>query len=171
MFKWLRTFRREAGYAHVSIDERDRILSWDKGAVELFGWESGEVLGRPLSEIMIPLAYRLAHRAGLERLRQGLPDGRLLNKELHTTALHKSGHLLTIRMLVSRMTPRNAAPYYMASLATAETEFVVLGPEGPIASPVASEKEQLRLRNEALLQLLADATVDLSERDPQPQPK
>lgn len=164
MFKWLRVFRREAGYAHVSIDELDKILSWDEGAEKLFGWEPAEALGRPLSELLVPPPYRHAHRAGLERLRQGLPDGRLLNKELHTTALHKAGHLITIRMLVSRLTPAHAQPYYVASLATAETEFVVLGPEGPIASPVASEKEQLRLRNEFLLQAIAEATVELAER-------
>jgi PAS domain S-box-containing protein len=167
MPSWLRGFRRRAAYALVSINHEGRVNSWDDGAIKLFGWAYSEAIGRRLSDFLLPPAYRQSHERALQRLREDGPEsGLLLGKELYTMALHRDGHQLSIRMLINRLAGRNGNAYYLATIARASNEFVVLGPEGPITSPAASEAELFRRRSEQLMELLADATSDLLARRP-----
>ena len=46
----------------ISIDAEQRILLFNSGAEEIFGYTAGEVLGQPL-EILIPRRYREQHEA------------------------------------------------------------------------------------------------------------
>src|SRR2546425_10290820 len=51
--------------AVITIDIQGRITSWNPQAERLFGWAQAEVLGRLLSETIIPPTYREAHERGL----------------------------------------------------------------------------------------------------------
>src|SRR5436853_7510911 len=51
--------------AVITIDLQGLITSWNPQAERLFGWAQQEVLGRLLSETIVPLAYREAHECGL----------------------------------------------------------------------------------------------------------
>jgi PAS domain-containing protein len=50
--------------AFISINEASLITQWTSRATDLFGWESDEVLGKPLQEVIIPERYRDAHMRG-----------------------------------------------------------------------------------------------------------
>jgi PAS domain S-box-containing protein len=55
--------------AIVLADQSGRILSWNAAAHTLFGYDTGEAVGQPLTLIM-PERYRDAHIRGLEHVRQ-----------------------------------------------------------------------------------------------------
>ena len=55
--------------AVISIDMGGRIVGWNAQAERTFGWSRDEVIGRVLSETIIPVRYRVAHEEGLRRYR------------------------------------------------------------------------------------------------------
>jgi PAS domain S-box-containing protein len=55
--------------AIILADSDGNIISWNKGAQTIFGYEEEEVLGKPLT-ILMPERYREAHLKGLERVRR-----------------------------------------------------------------------------------------------------
>src|SRR5574337_359380 len=55
--------------AIILADSDGNIISWNKGAQTIFGYEEEEVLGKPLT-ILMPERYREAHLRGLERVRR-----------------------------------------------------------------------------------------------------
>ena len=54
--------------AIILADSDGNIISWNKGAKEIFGFNEEEVLGKPLT-ILMPERYREGHIIGLERVR------------------------------------------------------------------------------------------------------
>ena len=56
--------------AVISVDEQGMIVAWSAEAEQLLGWTAAEMLGRRLSETIIPPGYRAAHEAGLRRFRE-----------------------------------------------------------------------------------------------------
>ena len=85
-------FRSVAQSAHeaiISADSNGHIISWNKGAQTIFGYEEEEVLGKPLTHLM-PECHRGPHQRGLERLRSG-EGSRLIGKTVELQGLRKDG--------------------------------------------------------------------------------
>lgn len=61
--------------AIISIDEAQRITTFNGGAEQIFGYSSAEVVGAPL-DILIPERFRVAHRLHVERFTAGKDDAR-----------------------------------------------------------------------------------------------
>src|SRR2546430_10453984 len=70
--------------AVITIDIQGRITSWNPQAERLFGWAQAEVLGRLLSETIIPPTYREAHERGLARFR-ATGEGPVLGRRIELT--------------------------------------------------------------------------------------
>ena len=85
--------------AFISMDDRGMITRWSAQAELLFGYSSGEVLGRPVAEVIIPEALRHAHRMGLAHF-LATGEGPLLNQRTEVDALHKEGHILPIELSI-----------------------------------------------------------------------
>ena len=88
-----------AGDAFVALDETGGIVAWNRQAELTFGWSADEVVGRPLEEIIIPPAYREAHRCGLERF-VATGEGPVLGQRLEFSALHRDGPELPVELVV-----------------------------------------------------------------------
>ena len=54
-------------FAVVTMNGSGRVVEWDHGAEELFGWSHADAFGEELAELIIPRELREAHRAGLAR--------------------------------------------------------------------------------------------------------
>jgi PAS domain S-box-containing protein len=76
--------------AIVSIDTKGFITSWNPPAEKIFGWKENEIIGRRLSETIIPGKYRERHEKGLQHYLQ-TGEGPVLNKLIEITALNKEG--------------------------------------------------------------------------------
>jgi PAS domain S-box-containing protein len=79
-----------ANDAVITIDQRSKIIDWNKAAERMFGWKRQEAVGETLTQLIIPPGYRAHHDAGIERfLRDG--SGQIFNRRVETLALHRNG--------------------------------------------------------------------------------
>ena len=83
--------------AIVVMDKAGRIVEWSPKAVSVFGWEPSEVLGRRVSEIIIPQELRQSHEDGLKRfLDTGVSH--VLNQRIEITAIRRDGNEFPIEL-------------------------------------------------------------------------
>src|SRR5262249_40760696 len=76
--------------AFVAMSADGRIAEWNRHAEIAFGWSRAEVVGRILSETIIPPQFREAHRLGLVRF-LATGEGPLLNRVIEVPALRRDG--------------------------------------------------------------------------------
>lgn len=81
----------------ISIDERGRIISWNKAAEQMFGYQRHEVLGKPVTMLM-PEEYRERHRKAVMRF---MEKPRKLRRTLEVEALKKNGERFPIELSFS----------------------------------------------------------------------
>ncbi len=86
--------------AYVAIDGQGHIIGWNRSAEKMFGWPVGEVMGRPLTGILIPERYRKAHSKGIRRyMDTGI--GPKLYRPVQMEALHRDGSEFGIEMVIT----------------------------------------------------------------------
>jgi PAS domain S-box-containing protein len=85
--------------AIISIDDEHRIVLFNRGAEQTFGYSKDEVMGRDLA-VLIPKDYGGPYRDWAERyLRQALPQE--VGKTLDAVAVRKDGQEFPVRMSIS----------------------------------------------------------------------
>ena len=85
--------------AVVQMNDAGIITGWNNQAEKIFGWTAEEVLGRALSETIIPPQYREAHVQGMGRfLRSG--EGSILNSRIELIGLHRDDHEFPVELAV-----------------------------------------------------------------------
>jgi PAS domain S-box-containing protein len=101
--------------AFIGMDSDGRIVSWNAQAASTFGWSRDEVIGRPLSERIIPQGFRGAHEAGLRRFHE-TGEAPIVNKRLEVRALHRNGHEFPIEIMVTNPVPAGRGYFFGAFL-------------------------------------------------------
>lgn len=86
--------------AFIIADQEGRIVDWSPQARSLFGWSNEEAVGQLLGNLIIPEERRDAHWNGLERY-QKTGEGRIVNRCVELTALHRSGRRLPVELTVT----------------------------------------------------------------------
>ncbi len=86
--------------AYIGIDSTGAIVTWNAQAEATFGWKRDEVLGKHLTETIIPPAYRDGHTSGMRKFHQ-TGEAPVVNQRLELTALHRSGHEFPIELTVT----------------------------------------------------------------------
>ncbi len=86
--------------AYVAIDESGKVLEWNLQAESTFGWTREEVLGRTLSDILIPPEFRDRHRAGLQRFIE-TGEERVMRQRLKLPALVKDGGRVPVELTIT----------------------------------------------------------------------
>src|SRR5476649_1664211 len=82
----LRLILETALDAVIVMKSDGTVVDWNERATEIFGWTRQEVAGQNMAELIIPAAYREAHRAGLALfLKNGV--GPVLQKRIEISAL------------------------------------------------------------------------------------
>jgi PAS domain S-box-containing protein len=85
----LRKLVETAPDAVVVVDFEGKIVAWNPGARDIFGYEEHEVIGANVTTLM-PERYRKKHEAGMKRLRN-LGEARLIGKTASLHGLCKDG--------------------------------------------------------------------------------
>ncbi|MEO8200479.1 MAG: PAS domain S-box protein [Gemmatimonadota bacterium] len=88
--------------AVITMDSRGLITGWNVQAQQIFGWSREEVLGRPLSETIIPERFRGAHEKAYRGFLSG-EESRIQGRRLEMPALHRRGHEFAIELTVGSM--------------------------------------------------------------------
>lgn len=86
--------------AVIAMDENERIVDWNSKAEEIFGWRGGEVVGRQLSDVIIPPQYQEAHREGVNRFIEARREARLY-RPTETTGIRRNGEIFPIEVSVA----------------------------------------------------------------------
>ncbi len=85
--------------AIICIDKNENVTFWNPQAELIFGWKESEVMGRLLSEIIIPEQYKDRHERGMENyFKTG--NSNALNKLFQLSAIKKSGEEFPIELSV-----------------------------------------------------------------------
>ena len=84
----------------VVMDTDGMVIGWNRHSENCFGWSWDEARGQRLSDMIVPVAMRGPHEAGLAHyLDTGV--GPVLDKRIEVSALHRAGHELPIELSVT----------------------------------------------------------------------
>jgi PAS domain S-box-containing protein len=86
--------------AIVGMDHEGKISDWNPKAELMFGWKHEEVIGKSMSEMIIPHEHREAHQRGLHHFTQ-TGEGPILNQTIEVEALRRDGELFPIQLSVT----------------------------------------------------------------------
>ena len=86
--------------AFVGMNSDGKIVSWNAQAAKTFGWTAEEVLGKTISETIIPPAFREGHRRGLRRFLE-TGEAPVVNQTLELTALNRQGDEFPIEITIT----------------------------------------------------------------------
>jgi adenylate cyclase len=92
----LEAILESANDAVISIDSHGRVVLWNQGAVDMFGYTAGEMLGEPLDSI-IPERFQSQHAEGIERVGAG-GERHVIGKTAELAALDRSGHEMPVEL-------------------------------------------------------------------------
>ncbi|WP_267873639.1 ATP-binding protein [Massilia sp. Se16.2.3] len=87
--------------AFVAVDARGRVTDWNARAVQLFGWQELEAVGRDVGELLLPPQQRAAGRG----FAQFAPDGRGLavGVPLEIVAQRRDGSPVPVEIVVAAL--------------------------------------------------------------------
>jgi PAS domain S-box-containing protein len=94
------TLLEAAPDAVIVIDNEGRIVKWNPKSENLFGWTADEVLGKPLSETIIPHRYREAHEKGLKHFLE-TGEGPVLGITIEIQAINKNNVEFDVALSIS----------------------------------------------------------------------
>lgn len=85
--------------AYIAIDQESRVTGWNLRAEKMFGWSRREVMGRSLTELVIPERNREAHMQGMRRyLESG--SGDRLYRQTEVVARHRGGREFRVQLAI-----------------------------------------------------------------------
>lgn len=83
--------------AILTIDATGRVTAWNASAERILGWTADEILGKTLSEHIIPERFREAHEAGIRRF-LATRQAHVLGRTLEFSVLHRDGHEFPVEL-------------------------------------------------------------------------
>ena len=87
----------------IAIDQSGCITDFNPAAERTFGYKRGEVLGKDLADLIIPPAFRAAHKSGMERFMK-TREARVLGKRIEVTAMRADGTEFPAELATSYVT-------------------------------------------------------------------
>ncbi|MBL8268026.1 CHASE domain-containing protein [Steroidobacter sp.] len=94
----------------IVIDEQDRVLEWNKQAVQTFGWTKAEVLGRELADIIVPARLRDAHMKAVTTFHTR--QHTVLGKLIEIPALRRDGTEIIIAISIASALRRGKTVFF-----------------------------------------------------------
>lgn len=128
----------------IVIDEQDRILEWNKQAVQTFGWTKLEVLGRRLAEVIVPESLRKAHIDAVKNFHRRRHT--VLGKRVEMPALRRDGAEIIVAISIAS-TLRRGQTVFFASLRDITAR--------------RQQEEQVKLLNATLEHRVSERTQEL----------
>lgn len=129
----------------VTVDHEGRFIDFNPAAERTFGYKKSDVLGREMTELIVPPALRAGHRGGMARMLSGGAP-RMLGQRIEITAMRADGTEFPVELAITRLAVEGP-PIFTAHLRD-------------ITDRKRSEAELLALQRE-LERRIADRTADL----------
>ena len=153
--------------AFVQMDEGGTITDWNAQAETIFGWSREDAIGKTLSSLIIPPAYRERHTAGLAHfLRTG--EGAILGKRFEIDALRSDGKELKVELAVTAL--RLSSGYVFNGFINDLTEKIAAEEQfrqaqkmeavGQLTGGIAHDFNNMLTVITGTIEILADAVAD-----------
>ncbi|HYO26333.1 MAG TPA: PAS domain S-box protein [Lacipirellulaceae bacterium] len=98
----------------ITIDRDDRILEFNPAAERTFGYRLQDVVGKPMSSLLVPPQYREAHTRGMRHyLATG--EGPVLGRRIELEALRADGSTFPVELAITPI-PTAQGPIFTAYL-------------------------------------------------------
>jgi len=97
-----RAITSTANDAIVMMDDRLCVSFWNPAAQRMFGYSSGEVLGRDLHQLLAPSSYFPRYSKGLSIFRES-GEGEFIGKTIELTAHDKEGEEFPVEISLSKL--------------------------------------------------------------------
>jgi two-component system NtrC family sensor kinase len=104
----------------IAIDEAGQIIEFNPAAEETFGYKRADVMGRSMSELIVPPALRRRHAEGFERyLRTG--ETSVLGRRIELQGMRADGSIFPVELTISevRLPHRRLFTAYLRDLTAA----------------------------------------------------
>lgn len=132
----------------VASDAGNRLVYANAAAAALLGWAPGELIGRPLSDI-IPPTYRARHEEAFERfIRTGIP--RIIGHPIRVPALTRSGDTVDIELTLAALRGENLLIVASLRDLSQRAEAVTIASPAEAVRRVEELEETIRARDEFL---------------------
>ncbi|OYV74979.1 MAG: hypothetical protein B7Z66_14595 [Chromatiales bacterium 21-64-14] len=89
--------------AVICIDGGQRIVTFNRGAEQIFGYRWGEVIDQPL-DMLLPERYRGAHQAHVAEFGRSTQSARSMAERMEVRGLRKNGQEFPAEASISRLT-------------------------------------------------------------------
>ena len=86
--------------AVIRTDRLGHITGWNKQAEAIFGWDAREVLGRKVSNLIVPNRWRTAHEQAMLRSANGAHLETWSGRRFDISALHRSGDEFPVELTI-----------------------------------------------------------------------
>jgi PAS domain S-box-containing protein len=86
----------------ISMNQDGRIVSWNPQASLIFGYTLEQALGREVAELIVPPAYREAHRQGIERfIKTGTPT--IIDTRIEVSGMRADGSEFPMELSIAAL--------------------------------------------------------------------
>jgi PAS domain S-box-containing protein len=86
----------------ITMDVEGRVVEFNPAAERTFGYRRGDVVGRPLADLIIPPDLREQHRAGLARHRE-TGHNTVLGRRLEMRAMRADGAQFPVELTITQI--------------------------------------------------------------------
>jgi adenylate cyclase len=146
-----------ANDAIISIDDRGRVVLWNRGAAEMFGYTSDDMIGEPVAAV-IPARFREPHAEGIERVTAG-GERHVIGQTVELAGLHRDGREFPIELSLGTWVADDR-PYYSGIIRDI-TERKVAEDAVQVANKALNEKnDQLEALSGKLAKYLSRQVYD-----------
>ena len=164
--------------ALITINDASEIVEFSAGAEQIFGYRRADVLGRPISEVIIPPHLRERHWQGMQRY---LTTGQatLLGRRVEIEAMRADGSLFPVELTIAavHLASQRVFTAYVRditerqrmerALRDSEQRFRGLAEVHPVPVCIVDvEKETFLYVSPCLAQLVGCSVEDLLARHP-----
>lgn len=95
-----RSIAQSANSAIISVNSNEKIMGWNRGAEDTFGYSESEILGQSLN-LIIPDYYLKWHKKGWNSLKMG-GEKHVIGKTNEWAGLNKNGNIFPLELSLSQ---------------------------------------------------------------------
>ncbi|HEU4630477.1 MAG TPA: ATP-binding protein [Gemmatimonadaceae bacterium] len=104
-----------AADAIITVDEAQRILHFNQGAEQIFGWRAEEIVGQPL-DLLLPERFRAAHAAHVAAFGAGRETARRMGHRREIFGLRRDGEEFPAEASIAKLALPDGRTVYSAVL-------------------------------------------------------
>ena len=127
----------------ITTDENGNVLDFNPAAEQTFGYNKEQILGRPISETIVPQDLRAAHEAGLQKYNM-TKQSHILGKHVEQRALHANGNEFPVTLSITQTNFRGKQLFTayirdITELKLSEQELIQARQEAEVAARAKSD--------------------------------